>query len=448
MQIKVRFKGCTMELDIGDVNDLQCQLSGILKDETIKASLMLFGKATDHYVFTFYRHWVREMDIDKNGHRIDGYVDDLPPFLPDDQLIDYLSFKISDVHVANSLITDTQLIDLIYEKLGVEKATIDLDQFTLVKPTYVVIAHNSRPVRHWWKAEVLEALSEAVRVVDETFITIKPTKKVKKYPIDPLEIKTSKFTPEEIVFSNPEGFVIARGSWADAGEYRYACRYHTPEEVGYPCYQGSSQWMLLPATGIDLTDRFTTLRFYNQKELPEVGSIIRSGPDKFLVTGHAEHLHTVYVKGYNNVKETLGSHEIDSVLIRSDVESPLTKFHKHHCFLWVGMDDRLRVSVPTAVQNVYEIHDITIGFTTNQYGHNYIQESARFMGWTHSLQSLALIGKWDFEDNTTHSVLCEKLGEQIEMAKSRMNESKSLFDKNSVMLTTGVGIHDPFNLLD
>lgn len=71
----------------------------------------------------------------------------------------------------------------------------------------------------------------------------------KKYPDDPLDVVTGKFTPERILYSK-DTFVVAQGTWKDKGravENSYACRWHDPDRVGYPNGFGRPQWFLLPA---------------------------------------------------------------------------------------------------------------------------------------------------------------------------------------------------------
>ena len=70
---------------------------------------------------------------------------------------------------------------------------------------------------------------------------------------NPLELKTSKFQPLEILHSQ-NGFVIARGIWKDkpkglfntGGSIGLACRWHDPEGLGYPNGFGNPQWFNLP----------------------------------------------------------------------------------------------------------------------------------------------------------------------------------------------------------
>lgn len=64
-----------------------------------------------------------------------------------------------------------------------------------------------------------------------------------KFPADPMELVTSKFTPKEILF-HANGFVVAAGDYEN--EYKaIACRWHIAGEIGYPSSFGKSQWMRL-----------------------------------------------------------------------------------------------------------------------------------------------------------------------------------------------------------
>tara|TARA_B100000700_G_scaffold208593_1_gene229283 strand:- start:40382 stop:42199 length:1818 start_codon:yes stop_codon:yes gene_type:complete len=65
---------------------------------------------------------------------------------------------------------------------------------------------------------------------------------------DPLELKTNRFKPDEILFESG-GFVIASGTWTEPGgtpiSNKLACRWHPDEGVGYPNGRGYPQWMNL-----------------------------------------------------------------------------------------------------------------------------------------------------------------------------------------------------------
>lgn len=65
--------------------------------------------------------------------------------------------------------------------------------------------------------------------------------KLDKFPADPMDLVTSKFTPKEILF-HANGFVVAAGDYEN--EYKaIACRWHIAGEIGYPSSFGKSQWM-------------------------------------------------------------------------------------------------------------------------------------------------------------------------------------------------------------
>jgi len=64
---------------------------------------------------------------------------------------------------------------------------------------------------------------------------------------------TGKFKVERII-SNEGGFAIATGYWAGETKLSLACRWHEPDGIGYPQTFGKPQWMILPASKVNIED--------------------------------------------------------------------------------------------------------------------------------------------------------------------------------------------------
>ncbi|SDS22137.1 hypothetical protein SAMN05216421_1124 [Halopseudomonas xinjiangensis] len=64
---------------------------------------------------------------------------------------------------------------------------------------------------------------------------------------------TSKFKVDRILF-NKGGFAIAAGYWEGGDKPSLACRWHEPDGIGYPQTFGKPQWMILPATMVNIHD--------------------------------------------------------------------------------------------------------------------------------------------------------------------------------------------------
>ncbi|MAP22955.1 MAG: hypothetical protein CL582_18680, partial [Alteromonadaceae bacterium] len=71
---------------------------------------------------------------------------------------------------------------------------------------------------------------------------------VTKLRSDPLQLKTNRFKPEEILYESG-GFVIASGTWTEPDSNgvsdKLACRWHPQDGIGYPNGFGRPQWMNL-----------------------------------------------------------------------------------------------------------------------------------------------------------------------------------------------------------
>lgn len=120
----------------------------------------------------------------------------------------------------------------------------------------------------------------------------------KKYPADPMDLKTGKFTPKEILF-HKNGFVIARGPWEKDTLDSVACRWHVPGEIGYPNGFGRPQWMLLgnvkpehvTPTDNPILKGSVNILFREKSEDLKVGQWVKTASDWHLV---------VYVYGDGN----------------------------------------------------------------------------------------------------------------------------------------------------
>lgn len=103
-----------------------------------------------------------------------------------------------------------------------------------------------------------------------------------KYPLDPLDLITSKFTPGRILFYE-NGFVVATGTYENRPD-TIACRWHTPGTIGYPSSFGKPQWMRLGNLTLrnaesvfssDLTQQQLKLSFIKADSTVGVGSWVR-----------------------------------------------------------------------------------------------------------------------------------------------------------------------------
>lgn len=62
---------------------------------------------------------------------------------------------------------------------------------------------------------------------------------------------TGKFKVEKII-SNDGSFALATGYWNGGKTLSLACRWHEPDGIGYPQTFGKAQWMVLPASQVDI----------------------------------------------------------------------------------------------------------------------------------------------------------------------------------------------------
>ncbi len=111
-----------------------------------------------------------------------------------------------------------------------------------------------------------------------------------KYPQSALDVVTSQFKPEKIVYS--EGyFVIAEGKWVDAPMPVIAIRWHVPGKIGYPNGFGKPQWMRtvidpgrIQSTGNPILPNAITITMLGDTRNLEVGSWAHDGLDWHMVT--------------------------------------------------------------------------------------------------------------------------------------------------------------------
>jgi hypothetical protein len=127
-----------------------------------------------------------------------------------------------------------------------------------------------------------------------------PSEKPSKFPTDPLDVVTRKFTPHRIVHED-RGFVIAVGEWVEPDDHpgeppiprhnAVAVRWHIPGEIGYPNGFGRPQWMYTPidADRIESLDNpllphAVKITLLGDPRKVEVGGWVFSGFDWHLVT--------------------------------------------------------------------------------------------------------------------------------------------------------------------
>ncbi|GEM_PF-3295984 len=68
---------------------------------------------------------------------------------------------------------------------------------------------------------------------------------------------TGKFKVENII-SNDGSFAIAAGYWNGEKKLSLACRWHEQDGIGYPQTFGKPQWMILPATKVDIQNALSS----------------------------------------------------------------------------------------------------------------------------------------------------------------------------------------------
>lgn len=165
-----------------------------------------------------------------------------------------------------------------------------------------------------------------------------------KYPGDPLDLKTGKFTPREIVYDY-DGFIIASGVWKENGnnESALACRWHPKDGIGYPNGFGRAQWFLLPASAEDVTRSTNpiipaelTLRFRGQYKKPTIGQWVTTKD------GTSHLVNYVYGEADEMVSACgLGKSDSYPIVIKNivDVESCqsiLSKWHSGKECIWLS----------------------------------------------------------------------------------------------------------------
>ena len=167
-----------------------------------------------------------------------------------------------------------------------------------------------------------------------------------KYPGDPLDLVTSKFTPREIIY-NHDGFVIAQGIWRENGgkDTVLACRWHPKDGIGYPNGFGRPQWFLLPANVEDVTRSTNpivpdeiTLRFRGEYKKPTIGHWIttKDGTNHLVVYVYGEADEMVAAIGLGKTDSyPIPIHRIGEV---ERCKSVLSTWHAGKECIWLSQD--------------------------------------------------------------------------------------------------------------
>lgn len=252
-----------------------------------------------------------------------------------------------------------------------------------------------------------------------------------KSPANPIELETSHFRPELIVF-HQRGFVVARGVDKKSGNITMACRWHN-DGTGYPSSRGYPQWMFLP-DGTDwskleapLSPNGISLMLRGETVLPREG-------DWILDDCGAYHLVT-YCYGDNTILACIGQGKADSYPITTNCvrkvirkyRSLLSKWHGDDLCIWMDSSGAFHATWPSyhsesghdTLGNVYSKmsfvygapdHALFIPPSDGEVSNYVVSRHMAHVGYTYQLDSMYLLYKGDFEGNPVKFVQ-EKLDE-------------------------------------